>query len=163
MSSLRGRVDTSQYQALRGRSARVGPVLQDSLVKHLRPVAQLSVKDVQTEVRKPPLRPSAHPIHRGLRERIAGSVKVQVTSGAKAGVAIVVGEGLPADQARLALLYDKPDGWKHPRFGDRDTLYQQTGRQYFATVIPRRRAAQAAAGRAVLADGAAALKGQTSP
>lgn len=159
MSSLRGSVDTSQMRAMLGKSSQLDPKLKASLRKRLRAVGQLSVKDIQVEVEKPPLHQSGHPQHRGLRQGIAAGVKVQIMTGKKTGVQIVSsGSALPAEQKRLVRAYDKPKGWRHPVFADKDTWVSQTGRPYFATIVPKRRAEQIAAGRAILADGAAALR-----
>lgn len=61
----------------------------------------------------------------GLRESIARSLRISVTD---SGVRITTtGATLPKDQRGLPRALNKPQGWRHPVFGDKDTWVQQYG------------------------------------
>lgn len=44
---------------------------------------------------------------------------------------------LPPSQRTLAKAWNKPKGWRHPVFGNRDTWVQQVGEPYFDAVIKK--------------------------
>lgn len=123
--------DARLFNELLGKSSQVEPKLKAALRKRLRQAAAAAAKDVQAEVRKPPLsRGSGR--SRGLRAGIAAGVSVTIsTSTRKSGVVIQSkGTKLPAAQRGLIRVYNKPGGWRHPTFG-REPWQQQRGRPFF--------------------------------
>lgn len=73
----------------------------------------------------------------GLRRTIASAIVVKITtSGFSTGVRIRVNpKKLPADQRSLPKALNRPDGWRHPVFGNRNSWVTQTGKPYWNETI----------------------------
>lgn len=71
----------------------------------------------------------------GLRATTARGIGVQVSPG-RARVRIRLNPNvLPPDQRKLPKYLDRPQGWRHPVFGDRDVWVQQYGKPWWAATI----------------------------
>lgn len=72
----------------------------------------------------------------GLRESVAGAVKLQITA---KGVRFVVSSAaLPSDQQSLPRNLDRAKGWRHPVFGNREVWVAQRGGPWFAETLKKR-------------------------
>jgi guanyl-specific ribonuclease Sa len=76
-----------------------------------------------------------------LREQIAAASGSSVSaSDKKVALAFKVRAGnLPPSQRKLPRRWDKPGGWRHPVFGNRDVWVPQKGHPYFRTTITQNR------------------------
>lgn len=72
-----------------------------------------------------------------LREQIAKASGSSVSASEKSvALAFKVRAGnLPPSQRKLPRRWDKPGGWKHPVFGNRNIWVQQVGKPYFGSTI----------------------------
>lgn len=72
-----------------------------------------------------------------LREQIAAASGSSVSaSDKKVALAFRVRAGnLPPSQRKLPRRWDKPGGWRHPVFGNRDVWVTQIGHPYFRTTV----------------------------
>lgn len=131
--SLNLKVDSSQFAALFGKSSQLDKVLKAELRKQIRNGSKIIVKDMQAEVRKAPTDDSPNDASTGLRERIAASLTVKIsTSTSNPGVTIMAGDPLAAE-------YDGAVRWRHPVFGNTGVWVTQTGREFFGSVGDRHR------------------------
>lgn len=76
-----------------------------------------------------------------LREQIAAATGSSVAaSDKKVSLAFRVRAGnLPPSQRKLPRRWDKPGGWRHPVFGNRDVWVPQVGHPYFRTKVTENR------------------------
>lgn len=76
-----------------------------------------------------------------LRESIAAAAGAQVSASAtKAGLAFKVKSStMPPSQRKLPRRWDKPGGWRHPVYGNRNVWVKQVGNPYFRSTINSRR------------------------
>lgn len=76
-----------------------------------------------------------------LREQIAAAAGSSVSaSDKKVALAFRVRAGnLPPSQRKLPRRWDKPGGWRHPVFGNRNVWVQQVGHPYFRTTVTKNR------------------------
>lgn len=74
-----------------------------------------------------------------LRQSIAAAAASQVSaSDKKTALAFrIKASTLPPSQRKLPRRWDKPSGWKHPVFGNRNIWVKQTGHPYFAPTISK--------------------------
>lgn len=71
--------------------------------------------------------PAPGPKHTGLRERVAQGVKVE-----DGGIGDVeVSASLPGSEAIIPLGLDRPEGWRHPLYGNRHHWYSNPGYSWF--------------------------------
>lgn len=72
-----------------------------------------------------------------LRQQIAAASGSSVSaSDKKVALAFRVRAGnLPPSQRKLPRRWDKPDGWRHPVFGNRNVWVKQVGSPYFRTTV----------------------------
>lgn len=92
-------------------------------------------------------RESYHQAHRkraargghGLRASVARGIKSKVSySGRKLGARVSADpSGLPQSQRKLPRYLNKPKGWRHPVWGNRERWVQQVGEEYFTEPIER--------------------------
>jgi len=77
----------------------------------------------------------------GLRDQIAAATGASVSaSDRKVALAFKVRAGnLPPSQRKLPRRWDKPGGWKHPVFGNRNVWVKQVGGPYFSSTIRKGR------------------------
>jgi hypothetical protein len=127
-SMLSANVD--DFRTLFARSSAVPENLRASLRKNIRTAAQVAAAASQREVLRPTLRSGGRGRHTGLRERIAGGIKVSVITAANSPGVVITSTG-----DRLARAYDNPGGWKHPVFGNRRAWAVTHGRPYFRHTI----------------------------
>lgn len=76
-----------------------------------------------------------------LREQIAAAAGSSVAASDKqVSLAFRVRAGnLPPSQRKLPRRWDKPGGWRHPVFGNRDVWVPQVGHPYFRTTVTKNR------------------------
>lgn len=76
-----------------------------------------------------------------LREQIAAASGASVSaSDKKVALTFRVRAGnLPPSQRKLPRRWDKPGGWRHPVFGNRDVWVPQVGHPYFRTKVTENR------------------------
>lgn len=94
-------------------------------------------------------REAFHGVHRkrarvgghSLRSYVAGAIKAKVSyTGYKLGARITVDpKALPQSQRKLPLSLNKPRGWRHPVWGNRNRWVAQVGEPYFDRPIERHR------------------------
>lgn len=128
-SPVEFRTDVGDFKRLFDRASQVEKVLQRGLRRNLRETAGIAANDVRRTVLQTPGSGGRGP-HTGLRQRLAGDVKVQVLTGnTRIGVALVTGAGqLPDQQKSLVRAYGRAGGWRHPVRGNRDAWVTQVGR-----------------------------------
>lgn len=75
----------------------------------------------------------------GLRAAVAQGIKSKVSySGRKLGARLTVEvTHLPPSQRNLPRHLDRPKGWRHPVYGNRDVWVAQVGEPYFSEPIER--------------------------
>lgn len=74
--------------------------------------------------------------HAGLRDEVAASIKLQVTS---KGIRFVAdSRNMPESQRTLPRHLDSPKGWRHPVFGNREKWVHEQGKPYFAETLKKR-------------------------
>ena len=95
----------------------------------------------------------------GLRQTIASGIgssasatatNINLTFKTRSGV-------LPLPQRKLAKAWNRPKGWRHPVFGNKNTWVQQVGSQYFDAVIKKSAPALFAAAHAGMEAAAEAI------
>ena len=76
-----------------------------------------------------------------LREQIAAAAGAAVSaSSKKVSLAFRVRAGnLPPSQRKLPRRWDKPSGWRHPVYGNRNVWVPQKGHPYFRTTVTENR------------------------
>lgn len=156
-------VDTRDFRELFARSSKVEPKLRTALRRRIRDAAKGVAEDVKAEALKPGegVGTKAGWTPRivrttGLRQNIAGAVKVGILTGnSRSGVRITT-------NAPLAGAWQARRGWRHPVFGDRDTWVQQKGRPdfFYGTVWAGRDRVKAAVEEA-MKEAADSLKGRS--
>ena len=177
-------VDTRDFRELFARSSQVEPKLRTALRRRIRDAAKGVAEDVKAEALKagegvgtkdgwtPRLvrtkkgtrvrmeRKYAYSAGRGrstgLRQNIAGAVKVGILTGnSRSGVRITA-------NAPLAGAWQARRGWRHPVFGDREAWVQQKGRPdyFYGTVWDGRERVKAAVEDA-MKEAADSLKGRS--
>lgn len=89
-----------------------------------------------------------------LRKDVVGRLKTQArTQGAGAGVRVKVGWGGPRGFYTAARRLNRPAGWRHPVFGDREVWVHQTGKpEWFETPLRAHREQYRAAIRKAMED-----------
>ena len=155
------RTDTSDFKRLFDRSSQVDKVLQRGLRRNIRQAAEIAASDVRRTVMQTP-RSSGRGPHTGLRQRLAGGVKVQVMTGnTRIGVALVASAaGLPPEQKSLVRAYGRPGGWRHPVRGNTDVWVTQVGRPGWPrTTVQAHRDEMTRAVTAAMQEAADSLKG----
>lgn len=77
----------------------------------------------------------------GLRASVARGIKSKVSyTGRKLGARITVDpKGLPQSQRKLPRYLNRPKGWRHPVWGNRERWVEQHGEPYFDDPIRRHR------------------------
>lgn len=178
-------VDTKDFRVLFARSSQVEPKLRTALRRRIRDAAKGVAEDVKAEALKPGEgvgtkdgwtprivrtkkgtrvrmeRRYAYSAGRGrstgLRQNIAGAVKVGILTGnARSGVRITT-------NAPLAGAWQARRGWRHPVFGDREAWVQQKGRpDYFYGTVWGGRDRVKTAVEAAMKDAADSLKGRST-
>lgn len=114
-------VDARDFAALLGKTSAFSARLRRELRDEIRREASRAVVDVQAEVRKSYGTVSTKPQPRGVREGIARGVKVQLAANSKTRIGVFIkgtSTGLPKGKRRLAAVWDKEKGWRHPVFAD---------------------------------------------
>lgn len=92
--------------------------------KALREEAEKKAEEARVKVRA---LPAPGPKHTGLRERVAQGVEVK-----DGGVGDVeVSASLPGSEAIIPLGLDRPEGWRHPLYGNRKHWYSNPGYSWF--------------------------------
>lgn len=92
--------------------------------KALREEAEKKAEEARMKVRA---LPAPGPKHTGLRERVAQGVEVK-----DGGVGDVeVSASLPGSEAIIPLGLDRPEGWRHPLYGNRKHWYSNPGYSWF--------------------------------
>lgn len=158
-------VDTKDFRELFARSSKVEPKLRTALRRRIRDAAKGVAEDVKAEALKPGegVGTKAGWTPRivrtkktGLRQNIAGAVKVGILTGnSRSGVRITT-------NAPLAGAWQARRGWRHPVFGDRDAWVQQRGRPdyFYGTVWAGRDRVKTAVEEA-MKEAADSLKGRS--
>lgn len=147
------RADVDDFARLFARSSLVEAKLRTGLRRDIRNVAKAAAEDSRREVLKEPTRRGKHPRHTGLRERIAAGIGVSILTGNnRAGVQIT-------SRGFLARAYDKPQGWRHPTFGNTAVWSTTYGRPYFRDRVQTHRDAMAQAVTAAMTEALASLEG----
>ena len=158
-------VDTKDFRTLFARSSKVEPKLRTALRRRIRDAAKGVAEDVKAEALKPGegVGTKAGWTPRivrtkktGLRQNIAGAVKVGILTGnSRSGVRITT-------NAPLAGAWQARRGWRHPVFGDRDAWVQQRGRPdyFYGTVWAGRDRVKTAVEEA-MKEAADSLKGRS--
>jgi hypothetical protein len=90
----------------------------------LREVAETKAEEARNKVRAFPTHGSKHT---GLRERVAAGVEVSDTAD---GVQVDTNMD-KADERNIPLGLDRPEGWSHPLFGNRNHWYRNEGGSWF--------------------------------
>jgi hypothetical protein len=156
-------VDTKDFRTLFARSSKVEPKLRTALRRRIRDAAKGVAEDVKAEALKPGegVGTKAGWTPRivrttGLRQNIAGAVKVGILTGnARSGVRITT-------NAPLAGAWQARRGWRHPVFDDRDTWVQQKGRpDYFYGTVWDGRDQVKSAVESAMQEAADSLKGRS--
>jgi hypothetical protein len=121
--------DAEDFVAFAGKTAALGPKIRTSLKKSIRDAGKEIVKDVQTEVRKPPIEPGKHKVrinteNKGLRSAIANSIRVQIATGAKKQGVFIIADSkkMPASKRKLMRRYNRENGWRHPDLATAEKL-----------------------------------------
>lgn len=159
-SPVEFRTDTSDFKRLFDRSSQVDKVLQRGLRRNIRQAAAIAANDVRRTVLQTPRSGGRGP-HSGLRERLAGGVKVQVLTGnTRIGVALVASADQLSDtQKSLVRAYGRPGGWRHPVRGT-DAWVTQLGRPGWPrTTVQAHRDEMTRAVTAAMQEAADSLKG----
>lgn len=130
-------LDARQFQALFGKTSQVPAKLRAALRKRIRQAAMAAAEDARQTVQKSPITRSSIPTSSGVRKGIAAGIAVQImASQTRSGVQIVARQkDMPPGTGGLVRQWDKPQGWRHPVFGNRGVWTVQIGRPYFASVI----------------------------
>ena len=145
--------DVADFARLFARTSVVDAKLRTSLRRNIRNVAKLAAADSKREVLQPPLRPGVNPHHTGLRQQIAAGIGVSILTGnSRVGVQIT-------SRGFLARAYDKPQGWRHPTFGNTGVWSTTYGRPYFRDRLPLHRDAMTRAVAAAMTEALASLEG----
>lgn len=73
---------------------------------------------------------------RGLRATTASAIRLQARYGRWPGFRIVVSKSaFPKAQAKLPQYLNRPEGWRHPLYGNRKFWYAQRGRPWFDVTL----------------------------
>lgn len=160
-------VDTKDFRTLFARSSKVEPKLRTALRRRIRDAAKGVAEDVKAEALKPgegvgtkagwtPRIVRTKKGTTGLRQNIAGAVKVGILTGnSRSGVRITT-------NAPLAGAWQARRGWRHPVFDDRDTWVQQKGRpDYFYGTVWDGRDQVKSAVESAMQEAADSLKGKS--
>lgn len=154
-------IGTEQFRALglKFRKAANGVEVRKALTKTIRAELDPAVKDVKSAVLALDVKTSrgggsrqraAHyhaararkttRAHFGLRAAVARGVKSRVKySGYTVGARIYEDtSALPEDQRKLPRYLNRPSGWRHPVFGNRDQWVHQVGGEWFEPPIRKR-------------------------
>lgn len=99
--------------------------LPDQIKKDIKAVAERKAEEARNKIRSFPTHGSKHS---GLREQVAQGVEVSSSGG---GVKITAGIADP-EKRNIPMAFDRPEGWKHPLFGNRHRWYRNTGGSWFA-------------------------------
>ena len=98
---------------------------EEELGLSVREEADLKAEEAKAKVRA---LPAPGPKHTGLRERVASGVKVE-----DGGIGDVTIEATMAepDEQIIPLGLDRPEGWRHPLFGNKAHWYSNPGYSWF--------------------------------
>jgi hypothetical protein len=159
--SIKLEADTAEFKRLFDRSSVVDAKLRTTLRRNIRLAGERAADAVRIEVADSAGETaSATPHHTGLRLGIASGVKVQVMTGARAGVTIVASSTqMPAGKESLVRAWESAKGWRHPVRGNREVWAQQVGHPYFRTRIGREQPMIRVAVESAMKEAAASLKG----
>lgn len=128
--------------------------LRPELRKAIKKAAAPAVRDVQEAARTISVRGArgggraARALHHasrakrkadhGLRATIARATRADIKLGGEPRVTIrTYSRYLPADQRRLPRLLDRPQGWRHPVFGNRESWAAQFGEPWFGHTLKK--------------------------
>lgn len=121
--------NVADFHTLFARSSQVPEKLRAGLRKNIRTAGQAAADAAKREVLQSPLHAGASLRHTGLRQQIADNIKVSVITSAGSPGVVIRSRGF------LARAYDKPQGWRHPVYGDTAIWAVTFGRPYFRDVI----------------------------
>lgn len=98
--------------------------LPDQIKKDIKEVAERKAEEARNKIRSFPTHGSKHT---GLREEVAQGVSVSSDGG---GVKITADIADP-EKRNIPMAFDRPQGWKHPLFGNRHHWYRNEGGSWF--------------------------------
>lgn len=111
----------------------VDAALPTQFRKRLKDAAKPAVQDVKRRVRALDL-PGGPAGTTGLRRRVARGVGVRASVGRMAALRITTSMTQP-NEAIIPRGMDRPQGWRHPVFGNRDNWVTQPGLSWFREPI----------------------------
>ncbi|WP_051819252.1 hypothetical protein [Streptomyces sp. NRRL S-920] len=129
--------------------------LRKDMERALRP----AVADAKARVRSLPVQGTSG--HTGLRRRVARGVRIQARTG-KSPILRVTTSMAERDEQNLPGYLDRPQGWRHPVFGNRhEWVTQHTGGSWFREPLADHRQEIAQSLRQVLDDAAETIAAAT--
>lgn len=114
-----------EWKELEVRLAEAEATAEAKLGDDIKEEAEIKAEEARTKVRA---LPAPGPKHTGLRERVAQGVEVE--DGGIGDVTVKASMTEP-DEAIIPLGLDRPEGWRHPLYGNKAHWYANPGYSWF--------------------------------
>lgn len=114
-----------EWKELEVALAEADATAEERFGEDIREEANLKAEEAKAKVRA---LPAPGPKHTGLRERVASGVEVE--DGGVGDVTVKATMAEP-DEAIIPLGLDRPEGWRHPLYGNKAHWYSNPGYSWF--------------------------------